>query len=82
MYLFKRELIVTASMEEKSKILQILSDNGIKYYVKTDDNFGGGLYSQRRLSGSFGMDMSCRFNYHIYVCRQKYTDAVALLDKN
>lgn len=82
MYLFKRELFVTSSLNQRSKILDLLSNNKIKYYLKTEDNFGGGMYAQRRLTGSFGMDESVRFNYYIYVSRKNYSVAIALLEQN
>jgi hypothetical protein len=79
MCLFKKELLVTSSIDQKTKVLDILSQHNIKYYLKTKDNFGGGLYSERRLMGSFGMDTSCRFIYHIYVSKKNYKDAIFLL---
>lgn len=79
MPIFKKELISTSSMERKSRILDLLSQNNIKYSLKTKDNFGGGAFSDRRMSGSFGMDTSCRFIYHIYVSKKDYEKAHKLL---
>lgn len=82
MCFIKREIFVTSSMEEKSRVLDLLNSNNIKYYLKTDDNFSGGLYEHRGLSGSFGMNTSVRFSYHIYVPKKSYEVAVALLQKS
>ncbi len=76
---WKRELFTTSSLRQKEDILQLLSSHGIPYRLKTEDNFGGGLYEQRRMSGSFGMDASCRFIYHIWVSKKDYEAAEALL---
>lgn len=80
--LFKKELFVTSSMNEKSKVLDILSRNNIKYSLKTKDNFGGGLFAERRFTGSYGMDTSSRFIYHIYVSNKDYEGAKFLLQQN
>ena len=79
MCLFKKELLVTSSMEQKSKALDILSRNKIKYYLKTKDNFDGGFSSGRRDLGSFGMDASVRYTYYIYVSKKDYGEAEFLL---
>lgn len=81
MCFFKKELLVTSSTDQKSKVLDILSQHNIRYYLKTKDNFGGGLYSDRRFMGSFGMDTSCRFIYHIYVSKKNYENATFLLQQ-
>lgn len=80
--IFKKELFATASTEQKSKILDLLNQHNIKYSVRTKDNFGGGLYSERRFTGSFGMDTSSRFIYHIFVSRKEYENAAFLLQQN
>ena len=77
----KKELFVTSSMEQKSVILDLLNQNNIRYYLKTEDNFGGGMYEHRGMSGSFGMDEAMRFQYHIYVPRKSYEEAVFLLQE-
>ncbi len=46
---FKKQLFATTSTEQKSKVLDILRQNNIKYYLKTKDNFGGGMFSELRL---------------------------------
>lgn len=78
MCFFKKELLTTYSIKQKSKVLDLLSQNNIKYTLKTKDNFGGGLYSERRFTGSFGMDTSYRFIYHIYVSKKNYEKATLL----
>lgn len=80
--LFRKELFVTTSIEQKSKVMDVLSQNNIKYSVKTKDNFGRGLYSERRFTGSFGMDTESRFIYQIFVSKKEYENAAYLLRKN
>lgn len=41
MCFFKKELLTTYSIKQKSKVLDLLSQNNIKYTLKTKDNFGG-----------------------------------------
>lgn len=79
---FKKELFVTTSTEQKSKVLDVLSQNNIKYAIKTKDNFGGGRSSERRFTGSFGMETSSRFVYQIFVSKKEYENAAYLLQQS
>lgn len=78
----KKELFATVSTEQKSKVLDILRQNNIKYYLRTKDNFGGGMFSERRFTGSFGMETSSRFVYQIFVSKKEYENAVYLLQQS
>lgn len=78
--LFKKELLVTYSMNNLSKVLDLLSQHKIKYYTRTKDNFGGRLYSERRFTGDFGMDTSSRFIYYVYVSKKDYEKAEFILN--
>lgn len=80
--ILKKELFATTSTEQKSKVLDILSQNNIKYYLKSKDNFSGGMFSERRFTGSFGMETSSRFVYQIFVSKKQYENAVYLLQQN
>lgn len=73
--LFKTELTSTSSMERMDKIVKALAAHGIDAYTKTLDNFSGGLLTNRRSSGTFGMDSNVRFLYKIYVKREAYEQA-------
>lgn len=46
--IFKKELLATASTEQKAKILDILSQNKIKYSLKTKDKFIYHIYVSKR----------------------------------
>lgn len=81
MYLFKKEIISTSSLENFNVAKQILHDNRIKYSCKTIDNFGGGTFEQRRPLGTYGMDASYRYIYSIAVSRKSYDYAKMLLNK-
>lgn len=78
--LFKKEVLVTPSMDHLSKALDLLSQHKINYATRTKDNFGGGMYSERRFTGDFGMDTSSRFIYHVYVSKKDYEHAVFILN--
>ena len=79
---FKKQLFATTSTEQKSKVLDILRQNNIKYYLKTKDNFGGGMFSERRFTGSFGMETSSRFVYQIFVSKKEYESAAYFLQQS
>ncbi|GFI03254.1 hypothetical protein IMSAGC005_02086 [Lachnospiraceae bacterium] len=79
---FKKQLFATTSTELKSKVLDILRQNNIKYYLKTKDNFGGGMFSERRFTGSFGMETSSRFVYQIFVSKKEYESAAYFLQQS
>lgn len=80
--ILKKELFATTSTEQKSKVLDILSQNNIKYYLRSKDNFSGGMLSERRFTGSFGMETSSRFVYQIFVSKKQYENAAYLLQQN
>ena len=59
----RRELLMTWSMEEQSRVRDILAVNGIDYQIKTVDH----AIRDRGRSGSVGVDMSSAYQYYIYV---------------
>ena len=61
--LFKAELTTAATMERREAIVRALEQAGITAYTKTQDNFSGGLFENRRSSGTFGMDSAVRYQY-------------------
>ena len=54
--LFKTELTEVSTMEEMDKIVKALSVKGIDAATKTIDLMSGGLFENRRSSGTFGMN--------------------------
>ncbi len=67
--LFKTELIEVFTMAEMDKIVKALSAKGIDAATKTVDLMSGGLFENRRSSGTFGMNAEARVVYKIYVKR-------------
>ena len=65
--LFKTELTEVFTMSEMDKIVKTLSAKGINAATKTIDLMSGGLFENRRSSGTFGMNAEARFVYKIYV---------------
>lgn len=53
--LFKTELIEVFTMAEMDKIVKALSAKGIDAAMKTVDLMSGGLFENRRSSGTLGM---------------------------
>lgn len=77
--LFKAELTTAATMERREAIVRALEQAGITAYTKTQDNFSGGLFENRRSSGTFGLDSAARYQYKIYVKREQLEQAKAVL---
>ncbi len=77
--LFKSELTTVTTMEHMDQIVKALGAAGITAYTKTQDNFSGGLFQNRRTTGTFGMDSAARFIYKIYVKREQLEQAKTIL---
>ena len=77
--LFKTELIEVSTMEELDKIVKALSVKGIDAATKTIDLMSGGLFENRRSSGTFGMNAEARVVYKIYVKRAELEPAKSVL---
>ena len=56
-------------MAEMDKIVKTLSAKGIDAATKTVDLMSGGLFENRRSSGTFGMNAEAEVVYKIYVKR-------------
>ena len=77
--LFKTELTEVSTMEEMDKIVKALSVKGIDAATKTIDLMSGGLFENRRASGTFGMNAEARVVYKIYVKRAELEPAKSVL---
>lgn len=77
--LFKTELTEVSTMEEMDKIVKALSVKGIDAATKTIDLMSGGLFENRRSSGTFGMNVEARVVYKIYVKRAELEPAKSVL---
>ena len=77
--LFKTELTEVSTREEMDKIVKALSVKGIDAATKTIDLMSGGLFENRRSSGTFGMNAEARVVYKIYVKRAELEPAKSVL---
>ena len=77
--LFKTELTEVFTMAEMDKIVKTLSAKGIDAATKTVDLMSGGLFENRRSSGTFGMNAEARVVYKIYVKRADLEFAKSVL---
>ena len=77
--LFKTELTEVSTMEEMDKIVKALSVKGIDAATKTIDLMSGGLFENRRSSGTFGMNAEARVVCISYVKRAEMEPAKSVL---
>ena len=77
----RRELLTTCSMEEQTRVRDILSQNGIDYRIKTVNSTARSTFgaSGRSRTGSLGVNMDCAYQYYIYVHKKDAARARALL---
>ena len=75
----RKELITTMDMQRQANIRSILSANGIAYTVRTENLQGSSALGGRRSSGSFGIDPNYSYEYHIYVHKNDYENALRLI---
>ena len=82
----RKELITTMDMQRQANIRSVLSANGIAYTVRTENLHGKNLQGSpafggrsRGRSGSFGIDPNYSYEYHIYVHKNDYENALRLI---
>ena len=77
----RKELITTMDMQRQANIRSILSANGIAYTVRTENLQGSSVFGgrSRGRSGSFGIDPNYSYEYHIYVHKNDYENALRLI---
>lgn len=72
-HLFNRkELLTTASMEQQSRVRDVLAANGIAYRVRVKSNTGGMSRSRMVMPGT---KMEYMYQYYIYVKKEDYEKA-------
>ena len=69
----RKELITTMDMQRQANIRSILSANGIAYTVRTENLQGSSAL------GGFGIDPNYSYEYHIYVHKNDYENALRLI---
>lgn len=81
----RKELITTMDMQRQANIRSVLSANGIAYTVRTENLQGSSAFGGRSRgrsggrSGSFGVDPNYSYEYHIYVHKNDYENALRLI---
>ena len=77
----RKELITTMDMQRQSNIRSVLSANGIAYTVRTENLQGSSALGgrSRGSSGSFGIVQNYSYEYHIYVHKNDYENALRLI---
>ena len=77
----RRELLTTFSMEEQTRVRDVLAQNGIDYRVKTVNPAARSTMaaSGRGHTGSLGVDADFAYQYYIYVHKNDYDRARSLI---
>lgn len=70
-------------MSEQAKIRDKLSQNNIKYYVKTINRMSPSSFARgtRSSTGSFGQNIDLTYEYIIYVHKKDYEQAKYVISK-
>ena len=74
----RREVFITYDSNEQLRIRNLLRDKNIEHYVKCK---GRNDFNRGR-TGSFGIDMSCNYEYKIYVRQKDYEKAKFFINRN
>lgn len=74
----RKELYVTFSLEDKSRIEDILDANSIRCYTRAVSR-SGGFGGSRARTGTMGQQMGMEYEYKIYVSRTDYEKARAFV---
>ena len=76
----RKELYITMSMQEQSRVRDILDTNEIEYSIKTiNRNSPSALSDTRARTGTLGQNMDLVYQYIIYVHKQDYEKAKHLI---
>lgn len=76
----RKELLITMSMEVQSKVREILSANGIDYFIKTKNLQASPWYSNNRgHTGTAFINADYSYEYKIYIRKEDYEKAIHLI---
>lgn len=77
----RKEAFVGNSLQKFNEVCFSLSSNGIKYKYKVFDSTSPSLFgtSNRARTGTFGINMDYTKTYYIYVHKNDYDKACAIL---
>ena len=79
----RKELVVTYSLEEQSRIREILSSNGMEYKIKVTDRTNAQVIMPgiRSEISDFGNDSGWMYEYQIFVKSVDYERAKHLIGR-
>jgi hypothetical protein len=78
----RREVYLTYSVDKQAKIRKELSQNNIKYYIKTINRMSPSPISRgTRSVGALGQNTDSNYEYIIYVHKKDYDKAKYLIGK-
>lgn len=77
----RKEVFITLDMHKMAQARDVLSAHGIECIVGTVNllDYGGAVGSRRAYTGSFGIDQSIIYEYHLYVNKENYDRAMYLI---
>ena len=75
----RRELYLTYDMNDRVRVCDILSVNGIDYHLKTTNTSAPLLGSARRGGNTLGLNMDYIYEYKIYVHKDNLERAQYLI---
>lgn len=73
----RRELTIANSIEQQTKIRDLLASHNIRYYIKVFNRFSRGL--SRGHTGTLGINMDAAYEYTFYVYKDDFEIAQAIL---
>lgn len=78
----RRELCITMNTQERYRICSILSNNNIRYNLKTTNLLSSSPFSTgHNTTGTFGVNLDCIYEYKIYVHKKDIEKAEYLIRK-
>lgn len=77
----RKELLVTTDLKRQANVQNLLAAKGIEAFVNTVNitEHGRAFGSNRSHTGSFGINQTAMYEYHIYVNRKDYEYARSLI---
>lgn len=77
----RKEICVTFDMNKQAEIRYILQGAGMDYVIRTKNRTGSAFVrgGTRAYTGSFGHNQMMDYEYHIYVHKDDYEEAMHLI---
>lgn len=77
----RREVYMGFSIEKFAEIRNILSDNHTKYDYKLAGQGSSGLFGSRESLGFIGENLIYAYEYHVYVHKNDYDQAIYVINR-